>query len=267
MDFIKKVLICLIFTALLFSGWASAGFTMSMGIRAPDFRSLKNSTLTVELTNSGDETAFDASISILSPKGLDSDIIHFPDLRPNVKNAKTVPVSLGGELSPGTYPLLLSLQFHDKNKYPIYMVFDSRVVVGKMTNSKVYAEMEEISFPLDGSGKMILRLKNADSSSHDVKVSIYTPESLKAEPEYLEATLPAKSEQELEFTVSNFMALPDSNLAVLAVIEYGSDLHYSSLAAGRVRLSAQSEGREFFLPAAAAVVLLALGFIYFKYLR
>jgi len=246
------------FVLFFIAGYASASFTMSMSITPPSFQKSQKSAIGIELTNRGDENAYKGIAAIKYPDSLKADPIFFEKMAPNTPGKKTENVTAKSKMLPGTYPLVVSLQFHDQNNYPIYMIFDSSFVVEKPSASKIYASLSSTEFPLEGFGTITLKLKNADDQPHTVKCRLVTPESIQADRTDDEVEIMPHSEATIEYTIKNFMALQDSDFLVLAAVEYDDNMHYTTVARGRVRIGSQAERPLFYYAAALVVVLLLL---------
>ncbi|MFH0862971.1 MAG: hypothetical protein V1875_08085 [Candidatus Altiarchaeota archaeon] len=259
----------LIWLTLFFSaaGYASAYYTMGMYITPPDFSESLNSTMDVRLINSGDEMAYKGTLQVMHPTSLKSDPITFGTMAPNVTNNMTVRVLADATMKPGTYPLVTSLEFMDGNNYPIYMIFETGFELGKTSTTKVYGTLSTAELPSDGQGTLTLKIKNMDEVPRTVKTRIFLPASLTADRTEEDVPIEPQGEAKVEYQISNFMALQDSNFMVLATIEYDDDTHHATIARGRVKVlaSGQDNDPDYLLPAAAAVVVLCiLGFGYWR---
>ena len=252
--------VCLIWCSILLltaAGPVSAGFTMTVKVTQPSFGEGDTATMGVELVNSGDETAYKGTLEIAHPPGLTSRPISYETIEPNITYKREVEVAKEPDMLPGSYPLVLSLRFHDSNNYPIYMIFDSALVIGEQSASGVHGELSNVNLPTDGSRELTLKIKNADDETHKVKAKIILPGGLKADKTEETVEVEPQAEASVDYTISNFMALPGSDLLVIAAIEYDEDQrHYSTLAKARVRLEQKSERPMFLLMAFIVVVLL-----------
>jgi hypothetical protein len=242
---------------------ASALFTMTMTISPPDFHSKNESNMSVELVNSGNEPAFRATATLKYPEGMSADAVSYERLNPNNLEKRVTSVKAQEGMLPGTYPLILSLQFHDSNNYPIYMIFDSSVEVDGPSVSMIHGSLTTTEFPMDSGGTLRLQLRNADTKPHTVRARLLVPDSLSAENPEKTVQMPAHSEAIVDYQVTNFMALQDSNLMVLAIMEYDDDMHHSSFAQGRIKIINRSERPKLpFFIAAAAVILCACAYYF-----
>ncbi len=255
--------LCALLLLTLHATPVSAGFTMTLTVNPPHFTGSDTSGMTVDLLNSGDETAYSATLEVVHPSGVAHHPVTFDEVVPGTHYRRNVSLSIP-DMESGSYPLVFSLQFHDSNNYPIYMVFDSRMTVGSHSTSRVHGTLSSLELPSDETGTLTLNLKNADDVPRTVTTRLLLPDSLVSHNPDSGVTVPPKSEATVEYTVENFMALPGSDFLVLAAIGYDEDgVHHSSLAQGRVKVLNKSERQSILLPAAAALLVVG-GYAYFK---
>jgi hypothetical protein len=246
-------------------GTASAGFTMVVSITPPNFDAGNTSKLSVQLTNTGDETAYKGTMKVFYPSNVAiSEPIYFDTMASNVTQKRTVDIGIDPESLPGTYPLMISLQFHDQNDYPIYMVFDSYMYVKRPSTSKIYGNMSSTEFPTDGTGTLALSLKNFDTDIHTAKVKLIVPESVSADRTEDTIDLLPRSDTAVSYQLSNFMALPGSDFTAFALIEYDDDTHHTTMAKGRIRIGQQTERPSYLLPAAGLAAVACI-YAYFRF--
>lgn len=247
------------------SGCVSAMYTMSMTITPPSYRDSTNSTMGILLVNLGDETAYKGTVQIMHPANLKADPVSFSVLAPNVTNDKEVEVAAEGSMRQGTYPLVTSLEFMDGNNYPIYMIFETRFDVGKPSSTKVLGTLSDTKLPADGKGKMTLKVKNMDEAPHTVKTRLFLPASITADKTEEDIQVGPQEEATVDYEISNFMALQDSNFMAIATMEYDDETHHASTSRGRVRILPSAEGMSPLILPAAAVVLIIAGYGYLKF--
>ncbi len=257
------------FMILLLLGCVSAEYAMTLYVTPPSFSENETAPIEVNLVNSGDDVAYSGSLELMYPPMLSSEPLFYNTVNPNVNYTGHVNVSLKDYMIPGFYPVLFSLQFQDSNGYPIYMLFESRLTVGRQSNSKVYAELSDVEFPDGKSGKLTLKIRNADDVPHTVETRLMIPGSLKSDKSDETLELMPQTEEEIDYRISNFMALPGSNLYAFVAVEYDEDgIHYSTLARGKVVVSEKSDTDLSSFSLLVLVVLAVLGvYSYFKYFK
>ncbi|MBD3388589.1 MAG: hypothetical protein GF416_05930 [Candidatus Altiarchaeales archaeon] len=260
----RTVLALAAFLVLASIQCVSAGFTMTMRIQPLQFHGTTEAKMSVELTNTGDEIAYNGQASLVFPDELDSEPLYFDVIKPDKPISKVLNVSLDPQAEPGVYPLIFMLQFHDNNNYPIYMIFESAMMVEERSVSMVFAEMSSAELPTDGSAKLTLKLKNADDIPHNVDVRVVVPHSLSLDDDLREVEVEPRSEKEVEYTVSNFMALP-GDFGVLAVIDYVEDgVYKSTLTKGRVVVKKNESSNSHIILAVALSLSVIGAYSYFK---
>jgi hypothetical protein len=116
-----------------------------------------------------------------------------------------------------------------------------------------------------------LKIINIDPAPHSYVVKLHTPNEISVEPAEQRIDIAASSEQEVNFKVKSFGALPDSSYAVTATIEYedmstGVNLHRTFLASSIVSIVKKPSAGEF-IPTWIPIALLVLLIGAFAYLQ
>jgi hypothetical protein len=206
----------------------------------------------VKLTNIGDETAYDVHISLLFPseESFQSTFLSPGELVPNspYKGNITININHPEVVKPGKYSFALLTDYKDANGYGFSSVSPTSLFIKERTLSQVFALMKKVKIPSEGGKEgepLTLKIRNLDSHPHSLKINLFLPRELKA-ADTMEKTLDIgpKSEREVTFKISSFGALPGSNYAIFATIEYEdteSGLHYSSIATGVVEIVEKQE--------------------------
>jgi hypothetical protein len=249
---------------VLAASTACAGFVMVMTITPPFFPHGNMSATRIELINTGDLTAIKGVVGIIYPPMLKATPVVFDTMGPGINQNRTTNVELTGNPLPGTYPFIVMLRFSDASNYPIYMIYDATFDVKEPGPSKINGTMDPASISVDGSGVLTLKLKNEDSTAHDVKVRIFAPDSISATAAQESVQIPPGAEAEAKFTIANYMALPGSQLDVLATAEYEDNLHRTTVVRCRVGLKPQEPRRDLFPFEVAVVILIFAAYAYYK---
>jgi len=219
----------------------------------------------VELLNSGDESANNVQISLISD--FESNPIFVGTLMPNVPFESDSNVSLKKDISPGNYPLVVLVDYSDANGYPFSSVSPSSIVYKTPTVSKISVAISELTLSGKQSKKLTITVRNLDDVSHELDVKLILPRELKVVDGERTILIQPKEEKELNFDVSSFSALAGSSYVILASIEYEHEgLHYSSLGRGIIKIIEKSGIVELpsWLPVAVIVALVAV-FIYYQF--
>lgn len=227
----------------------------------------KTAKVQVKLLNSGDETAHNVQISLMTDS-FKTDQLYVGNLDPNKPFEGDLNVSRIKEINPGTYPIVVLTDYSDANGYPFSSVSQNYITYKTPTVYKVSGIFSELSLSGKDSKKLFLTVRNLDSISHELKIKLILPRELKAVNENINLSIESKEEKKLDFDVSSFSALAGSSYVVLASIEYEyNNLHYSSFAQTIIKIV--EEGKENSLnlpnywPVAVAVVLILI-FLYYQ---
>ena len=210
--------------------------------------------ISVTLTNSGDEPAYNTQLSIISD--------HFSS-KPvsvgvlGVNNPVTINISLESvkELKEGNYPVALVIEYTDANGYPFSSVSPITITYKNPYPSRITASIE--SLEIDGGRPRLLKMKirNGDQIEREITVKIILPVELSSDTTEKKIKIGPKEEKELDFKISNFGGLSGSTYVILGVIEYEDDYHHSSFARGVVRIV---EPKSFFKPSKNVVIPLVV---------
>ncbi len=219
----------------------------------------------VKLLNSGDESAHNVQISLIT-ENFQSDPIFVGDLSPNSPFEGDFTLDLTKEILPGIYPLVVLVDYADANGYPFSSVSPTSLIYKTPTVSKVSGVMEELSLTGKETKTLKLTLRNLDDFSHDVNVKLILPRELKVTDGEKRVSIQPKEEEELGFEVSSFSALPGSSYVVLASIEYDYDnSHFSSIARGMINIGkGDSSPLPNWLPIAGIIILVVI-FIFYQF--
>ncbi len=259
----KKII--LVFMFLLIPQPVLAGVISLTTTISTDIMTENVTRVSVKLLNSGDESAHNVQISLLT-ENFQSDPIFVGDLSPNNPFEGDSTLSLIREISPGNYPLVVLVDYADANGYPFSSVSPTSIVYETPTVSKVSGVMGELSLTGKETKTLKLTLRNLDDFSHDVNVKLVLPRELKVSDGEKTISLQPKEENELGFEVSSFSALSGSSYVILAPIEYDyENLHYSSITRGMINIGEDgSTYLPIWLPITGIIILGAI-FIFYQF--
>ena len=222
----------------------------------------------VKLLNSGDETAYNVQVSLITDT-FKTDQIYVGNLDPKIPFEGNLNITKTKEIPSGSYPLVVLTDYSDANGYPFSSVSPTYMTYKNPTVSKVSGAFSELSLSGKESKKIELTLRNLDSSQHDLKVKLILPRELKVVNDNKNLSIGSKEEKKLDFDVSSFSALAGSSYVVLASIEYDdNNLHYSSFAQTMVKIIEEKSPFTFnipsWLPILIVGILIAI-FLYFQF--
>jgi len=221
----------------------------------------------VKLLNSGDETAYNVQVSLITDT-FKTDQIYVGNLDPKIPFEGNLNITKTKEIPSGSYPLVVLTDYSDANGYPFSSVSPTYMTYKNPTVSKVSGAFSELSLSGKESKKIELTLRNLDSIKHDLKIKLILPRELKVEQEDKNLSIGSKEEKKLDFDVSSFSALAGSSYVVLASIEYDdNNLHYSSFAQTIIKIIEEGKVNTIPLPSywpVGIAVVLILIFLYYQ---
>ncbi len=245
-------------------GVASATF-ISITTTVSSENVVQNNETLVNLTivNSGDEPAHDVFVSLITPKGLDSNELFPGKLNPNEPYTGEFKINIDESVTLGAYTLGVITDYKDANGYPFSAISTFSLVIKKPTFSKVRADVSEITLGDKGAKDLRLSIRNFDDKSHSIEVKLFLPRELKSDKEKETVVIDKKSDEEISFSISSFGARPGSNYVVFATIDYGEEgLHYSSSSSGVIHVVEGKEGIPSWIPIAVVVILILIFIVY-----
>lgn len=185
----------------------------------------------VSVTNKGDEPAYRVKINAdIDGKITTGPLRDILDVNDKYTESLTIPV---GFKRPGTYPLILHVEYADKNLYPFTALSFIDVVYQGGANSKVRGE--PITSSLTDKGVLPVKVKNLDQVEHRIAVRLVLPQEITAAASEKEVIVKPGLEETVAFDLKNISALPGSNYQIFATLSYEDDqYHYTSGIGGNV---------------------------------
>ena len=250
-------LILLLMPQLVLASYISLKTTITTNLITDD-----SSKIEVDILNSGDESAFSVQISPLlsSDFQVEPNLYDLGTLDPNEPEKINFDVTLSDGILPGSYPLVVLVDYADANGYPFSSVSPSSIIYKTQTLSKVTGVMEKLDLSKERTQTLTLTIRNLDQVQHNVDVKIYLPRELKIDKEESTVSIGPKEEKNINFEVSSFSALPGSSYIVLATLDYDdSNSHYSYTARNIINI-VKEKPLEFpiWLPILSFIVLLII---------
>ncbi len=223
---INKTLTAVILAFMLVISYAGASYiTLETAIVT------NPNSISVSITNKGDEPAYNVQPSLISP--IVANIAVKQRLEINEKQTSMFDIGLSDSL-PGTYPVILNIDYADANNYPFSAIATSTWINKLATSPGLIMALEPIK--LSGSNKLKLSVKNLDDHKKDIEIRIIVPKELTVEDEK-QLSLEPRSSGKLSFKIEDFSARPDSTYAVFAIAEYDKDgRHYTSITSSSVKI-------------------------------
>jgi len=216
----------------------AAGKTISISISATAQVRDGALAMTIEVRNSGDDTA-----QAVSP------VLRFGTQEVRGKGRETLGPgeSMSEELSvpapsvgPGRWPYRLAVDYTDTNSYPFQAMHVATVTVGSPPPAKV-AVPDMKAPPLAGTGTLEVTVKNLAGVERSAVLSVWAPEGLEVAKQPGEVALAAWEEQKVSVPLVNRTALPGSRYPVFVAAEYDDqDTHQALVSQGIVEVIAVS---------------------------
>jgi hypothetical protein len=218
--------------------------------------------MAVEVTNNGDEPAYNVQVSADINGQMSTTPIKE---RLEVKGKHSVEISSDMALTkPGRYPVIVNVDYMDANQYPFSAMTITHFVHRENLPSQIFGTLQNID--ISSGGSMNLSLKNLDDKPKNVAVRLVLPKELSSSAVSRTISVKGKSEERVRFDIKNFSALPGSSYSVFAIMGYDEgELHYSASVGGNIKVSKEQgfvkSNRNLLIGLA---VVLGAAFIYFN---
>ncbi len=224
-------------------------------------------TVDVSTQNNGDESAYNVKLTTELEGTRNSS--QTKDILGVGQSFETdMSMDLSGLDKPGTYPLVVRVDYADANGYPFSAITHSSFDYQHSTSSEVFANIGKSTITEEGETNIRLRVRNMGNDVKQVRIRLVTPKEISTEGEKT-VEIRGGSQEVVEFEISSFGALAGSSYAVLAVTEYEGDLHHSSVTRGTVKIVEPGNLLldNWFLLAALVLLVLIVVAYQFKSLR
>ncbi|MBL7212639.1 MAG: hypothetical protein ISS61_09700 [Desulfobacteraceae bacterium] len=190
-------------------------------------------TITVELTNRGDELAYNLVVTTEigghSQAGRPIEKLEVGEVS---KSQFNLDISFD---KPGAYPLITRIDFTDVNQYPFSFLSLTDLIYGEGGPPKILAKMKPLEMAKDG--KLHLTVKNLDANQKEINVRLIIPKEITPKDGLHVLKLEPLAEQTLDFPVSNSSALVGADYAIYALLAYeDAGRHYFTSAAGSIKI-------------------------------
>ena len=215
--------------------------------------------LSIEVTNSGDESAFNIQTSAeVAGKVLTSGIREELRVKEHFTDVLSADLTLE---RPGRYPIFVTVSYTDANQYPFSALYIPTLVNKEATAPKILGILRGSDFATQGSAGVVI--KNLDDQEKAVHMRFVLPKELSSSDLDQQVSLGPHSEVKIPLKMKNFSALPGSSYPIYAVLEYefgGS--HFTSTATGNVRIVKQDFVRDNKTFLIGVGILLAIAFVF-----
>ena len=231
--FLRQTAVFLILFSLPLSAAVSHAKYITIDTRVQTELQGDKLTISVELTNRGDEPAYNLMVSIEigrhSQAGkpvekLEADEVSMSQFNLDISFDK-----------PGTYPLITRIDFTDVNQYPFSFLSLTDLIYGEGGPPKIVAKIKPLEMAKEG--KLHLTVKNLDADEKEVDVRLIVPKEISPKDGLHVLKLEPLAEQTLDFPVSNSSALVGADYAIYALMSYeDKGRHYFTSASGSIKI-------------------------------
>ena len=199
-----------------------------------------NGTITLTITNIGDESAYDIAPKIKINEKVFSGS-QMQSLEINNPHIWRIPFEFSAE-SEGTYTVVADVVYHDANKYKFSLKSLNTLNYKKSTLSEISGSIK--TDLRKKSGK--LYINNEGITKKNLKISFEAPDELKINNKIknksLDIVIDKDSKQEIDFEINSVSALQGSTYNIYAIIEYEKNsIHYSDFISGAVKVAEKNK--------------------------
>lgn len=185
-----------------------------------------NLKVNVEVTNEGDESAFNVQINVNDNQRIQSSPIKkILAVKEQFKYEANYHLT---QTKQGRYPLAVTIDYTDANQYPFTALTVTNYSFGSDTVSKIFGSAKDIR--LTSHASLPLTLKNIDETPKEVQISLTVPKEASVQEKVKKVSIQPRSEVNTTFILNNFSALPGSRYQVFFILEYEDEnKHYSTI--------------------------------------
>ncbi|MEA1925453.1 MAG: CARDB domain-containing protein, partial [Candidatus Altiarchaeota archaeon] len=241
-SFIVAIAVLLVLQSTVWAGHISLNTRYTF----PSVVTTGNFTVNVEVKNTGDEAAYDVSLTPLLSEDLESEPLAVGNkIAAGGTFTGEMEVNLQDNVIPGEYALAVLTDYKDANGYPFSSVSipPEKLVIRKNSNALVSATIERIKLPVNGKKNIKLNLRNLEDKEHQVRVLLLLPREFDTGSEIEIINLESRGERRLEFDLMPKGALSGSTYVIYALLEYDEDgIHHTSNAVGVVEVVEEEPG-------------------------
>jgi hypothetical protein len=233
----------MLFLLLFIPTTASAYFTMELRSRTEDVSFGNETYVNFTVVNVGNEPGFNVSIELAGGSELTGDSIYIGMLNPKKPFTGSFRAAFAPGIIQGTYPVIITLHYSDRNGYPFTVIFPEDVHYKTKKASTIATNVGTITIPSKGKDYTDLSMEviNYDSKPHNVSIMLYLTNELRANSLQQTLTVPPEGKQLATFGIISATALPASSYSVIAISSYEEDgVHYSNIGLGRVFVTTPS---------------------------
>jgi len=228
----------------------NAGYISLQTSISSEMGSSGNGTVAVEITNIGDETAYN-----VQPRIKIGNFEYYGERKSSLEIKKpytwNIPFSFSG--NNGSYPIIASVIYHDSNSYKFNLKSVGILEKGTKYNSENEIDLE---LELNERGNSKISLSNNGNSEKMIKISLIAPDEVAFDKESFDAIILPYSSGELIFNVKEFSGLPGSSYAIYVLAEYNeNNLHNSVIKSELLNFKELNAGKKLFGYGLSIVIL------------
>jgi len=187
----------------------------------------------VVLFNEGTVTAFNLQVHLeLLGEIIDSKVN--PQLDPSGSSTVVFEKSIEG-IKEGTYPLTVSVDFHDANQYPFSALSGMTFFTGTNVNSDLAIVGEDIT--MGENGNIFMNIKNIGVDEKKILATIVLPREFSTPTPRIRFVLAPRSRKDLNFEIRNFSALAGASYPIFCYFEYDQgNIHHTVVYTAAIKI-------------------------------
>ncbi|MBU5690203.1 MAG: hypothetical protein QXM68_03610 [Candidatus Aenigmatarchaeota archaeon] len=210
-------------------------------------------TINITIENSGDESANNVRITLLSDQFIMDDE-YAVSINPNSKNFFQ-PEIIAKTSMPGTYVSTLKVEYQDANGKVFSAINPVQIDYKQPSFSSILIEVDDVKIEEKSTSYARVKIKNFDNNERKFNLKLYLPQEMTYSPLVISDYIGSKAEKTLTFKLRNNDGIAGSEYAFFAVLEYQDQLHYSSFETAKISIQPKSF---FNLPLILSILFLLL---------
>ena len=219
----------------------------------------------VEVTNKGDESAYNIRISAeIDGKAQSGPLQEILDV--NKRYSLDLSSSLGFK-KPGKYPVVITVDYTDQNQYPFTAIAIGYVDYRERVVGRVVGEMGVT--PITLSGRVKVKVKNLEQVENKIGVRLVLPKEFITQNSRKDVAVQPGKEEAVDFDITNVSSIQGSQYQIYAILEYeDARYHYANAISGAIQVEEKKSLLKVYkTPLIAFAVILVIVAVYLNLRR
>ncbi len=225
----------------------------------------------VQLTNTGDDTAEQVSVSGWSgTNGIRLQNVGARALPPNSSVSVRIPMEISAQVKQGTHALAVIASYQDANGFSFSSVSPMLFSIGSPKDSLMQVLSPTATVSEKGSTTYAVQVRNLGETPTEVNVFLVLPREFSSggsSTPFQNIPLPPKSEKSVEFPITALGALAGSSYVVAAFAIPSERASSSTAAYGRGVVKVERESNSPYLIGAFALLAAGIGIYGYMHVR